>query len=392
MRQNKELLDFEIDPVSGDVHVVDASAEGEALLSSMGMPEQSMDAALVGLVRRRVLVGNRPDREKILEAFGAKSNFDLVLMGHGASLSDLFWYRSPGSTERWEDINFFDNEWDPRFGASVLSGDYSGLATCSPDIPDATTPGHAVKAWERTSDGVFQVKKPSTPDGADLAGSKLAADMCAALFDEGCYIPLDIVERYGNLCASSPLMLSGDEELADGCWLHTMAGIQDTYSPDRSASEVMEQCNSHIDAYTTIGVADASAHVARMACCSCLALLADFHPGNFGAIRNIVTDTWRAAPIFDYDGSFGFPGYSGLTEHLCASPGLAELLCAHRFSFLDPSWDWSWYDPQVLVGFEKRILEAYVPYQSCPPHFGEVVAHLFVIQRKYVNGVVAVQL
>lgn len=56
---------------------------------------------------------------------------------------------------------------------------------------------------------------------------------------------------------------------------------------------------------------------------------------------------------------------------------------------MDPSWDWSWYDPRALDGFEKRIEDAYAHNTELPPSFGALVARFFVIQRDYVNEVAA---
>jgi hypothetical protein len=124
-----------------------------------------------------------------------------------------------------------------------------------------------------------------------------------------------------------------------------------------------------------------------MACSSCLSLLADFHAGNFGAIRKVGTNVWRPAPIFDYDGSFGFPFNGVSLSDICENPLFVELLCAHRFSFLKSSWDWSWYDSRALDGFEDAIMDAYAACQSLPPTFAELIASLFVNQRDYVNKV-----
>jgi hypothetical protein len=326
------------------------------------------------------------DKDDVLAAFGAKSPVDLALMGHGLSLSDQFWYRAPGSSERWKDVNFFDNAWDPGFGAAVLLGDYARLAACSPDVPEVTTPGHAVKAWECNDDGIYLVKAAEYPDGAELAGAKLGFELCSLLFDEDSRVPLDVVERYGRPCSISPLMLDSDEELADGNRLCAMAGMWESPSLKRGGITT-EACDSLIEAYTAIGVADASAHVAKQACFSCLALLLDFNPGNFGAIRKIDSDTWRAAPLFDYDGSFGFPFNGVSIPYLCQNPALIELLCAQRFSFLKPDWDWSRCDLQALDGFEDAIVETYASRRSLPPTFGGLIARLFVTQREYVKKV-----
>ena len=384
MQRDRELVDFEVDPVTGEAHIIDV-ANGD-LAASFGLTREQGDRVLTTLIQRRVLSPLRKDKEDVLAAFGAKSTVDLVLMGHGASLSDQFWYRSPGSSERWEDVSFFDNEWDLGFGESVLLADYVRLSSCSPDVPEATTPGHAAKAWERNGDGIYLVKAAERPDGADLVGEKLAFDLCTLLFGEGCYVSLDVGERYGRPCSISPLMLDGDEELADGIRICASADMFES-SILSGAGITDEACDDLIDAYTTIGVANASAHVARMACFFCLVLLSDFNPSNFGAIHRIDSDTWRAAPIFDYGGAFGFPFKGASISYLCENPAFVELFCALRFSYLNPSWDWSWYDSRALEGFEHEIMKAYAPYRDLPPNFSELIAHLFVSQRDYVNKV-----
>ena len=206
MQRNRELVDFEIDPATGKIRVIDAAIEDAA--ASAGLARQSIDRVLPALVERRALSPLRKDKDGILAAFGAKSPVDLALMGHGLSLSDQFWYRAPGSAERWEDVNFFDNGWDPGFGTAVLMGDYAHLALCSPDVPEATTPGHAVKAWMRNDDGIYLVKAAEYPDGAELAGAKLGFDLCTLLFGEDFCVSLDVVDRYGKPCSASPLMLA----------------------------------------------------------------------------------------------------------------------------------------------------------------------------------------
>ena len=384
MQRNRELVDFEIDPPTGKVRVIDV-ASGD-LAASAGLAQQNRDRVLTVLVERRALSTMRKDKDDVLVAFGAKSPVDLALMGHGLSLSDQFWYRTPGSADRWEDVNFFDNGWDPGFGEAILLGDYARLAGCSPDVPEVTTPGHAVKAWERNDDGIYLVKAAEYPDGAELVGAKLGSDLCALLFGEGCSVSLDVVERYGRPCSASPLMLDRGEELADGNRLCAMADMWE--SPIQVGGGITtEACDALIDAYTAIGVADASAHAARRACFSCLSLLLDFNPGNVGAIRKFDSDVWRAAPIFDYDGSFGFPFKGVSISYLCENPLLVELLCAHHFSFLKSSWDWSWYDARTLDGFEDAIMEAFASCRSLPPTFAELITRLFVAQRDYVNKV-----
>ena len=387
MHRNREVVDFEGDPATGETHLIDIVADDD-YAASLGLTRQRGDWVLSRLVERRAISPSRADKDDVLAAFGAKSTIDLALRGHGVSLSDQFWYRVPGSTDCWEDINFFDNGWDARFGLAALAGDYTALASCSLDVPEATTSGHAVKLWERNDDGIFLVKAATYPDGSELVGAKLASEMCALLFDEGGYVSLDLVERCGRPCSISPLMLGPDEELVDGNRLQVMANMREGFS--LSGGDVtMEMYNALIEAYAKIGIADASAQVARMACFSSLTLLADFNASNYGVIRKIDSDGWRVAPLFDYDGSFGFP-FRGVTiAYMSENPLLVQLLCAQKFSFLNPSWDWSWYDPRALDGFEKRIEETYAACQGLPSGFAGLIAHIFAAQHVYVNKVAA---
>lgn len=115
MLKNQELLDFEVDVETGKVCVLDAPDANDPLLSSLGLGDPNRDAAVAATVGSRRLSPNRDDIDAILGAFGARSGIELAFMGHGLSFSDKLWYRAPGSSERWEDINFYDNDWDSDF-------------------------------------------------------------------------------------------------------------------------------------------------------------------------------------------------------------------------------------------------------------------------------------
>ena len=384
MHRNQELLDFEVDPVAGDIRILDAPDADDALLSSLGLNGPDREASVAGAIRDRCISGNRLDRGEILDAFGARSSLELAFMGHGLSLADKLWYRTPGSTERWEDINFLDNVWDTTFYTKILTHDYKGLASCSPDIPDVTLGGRLRKAWERTEDGIFLLKEPSYEGDSDLEGEKLAAKLCLLLYGEDDYQPLSAVERYGRRFSASPLMVGRDEELVQGWRLYTMGGF-DKQEMKGFWNPITSQ--QYINIISRAGVPNARTYVAKVFAFFALAILLDFHSRNYGIIRNLETGECRAALPFDYDHAFGFPPEKQTLEVVCGNPFLASLFIAKEFSDLDPSWDWSWYDPQALEGFEGRIKEAYSHLTGFPSNFADLVAQAFVVQRDFVNNV-----
>lgn len=384
MFENREVLDFEVEPEAGRARVLDAPEADDEELAAIGLDCSDLNASVTNLVRSRTISANRVDLDEILGSFGANSALELALMGHGASLTDHFWYRAPGSPARWEDVNFFDNDWDGTFLATVLAGDYVGLSACSPEIPDVTTRGHLRKAWERRDAGIFLLKQARRDDAADLEGSLLASQLCALLFGRDVYQPLSACEVNGRRFSVSPLMLARDEELVQGYRLFAMCGMRREEADELAHSGSLEYVG---DIFSRTGLEGHSAHLAKIATFKNLSLLNDIHSGNYGVICNVKTGERRFAPPFDYDRAFGFPNDECAYEEMCANPQSAALFCAYSFSDFEPSWDWGWYDPRALEGFEDRILEAYAHLQTLPPNFGQLVARIFVIQRSYLNDV-----
>ena len=384
MLKNQELLDFDIEPVTGAMRILDAPDTGDTLLCSLGLDGPDREAIVAGAIRHRSISRNREDVAQILDAFGARSTYELAFMGHGLSLIDKLWYRSQGSAERWEDINFIDNDWDGTFRTSMLTRDYRKLASCSPDVPDVTTGGHVRKAWER-NEGCIQLLKDSLfQNGKDLEGALLGAKLCCLLYGQDAYQPLNIVKHHGRRFVASPLMISRDDELLQSYRMLAMGGFgaNEMTEPMVSASP-----QSYVNVLSRAGVPEAKTHVAKVFAFKTLALLNDMHAGNIGIIRSLETGACRAAPPFDYDRSFGFPSIDFPFESICNKPTLAMILCANKFSDLDSSWDWSWYDPRLLEGFELHIQEVLSGNPDLPPNFEKLVAMLFVAQRNYVNEV-----
>ena len=165
MLKNRGLLDFEFEPATRQVSILDAPEADDPLLASLGFGGSNRQTVVARMIAERRMAANRDDMPQILDAFGVSSNIELVLRGHGLSLIDQLWYRKPGSTERWEDINFFDNEWDTSFDAAILMRDYRRIASCSLETPDVTTRGHMGKTWERTPNGIHMVKEPIFENG-----------------------------------------------------------------------------------------------------------------------------------------------------------------------------------------------------------------------------------
>lgn len=383
MQRDEALLDFEVDLAAGEVRVVDAPEEGSCALEAAGLDAGALEDDVNALVRSRTLSAMRCDLDRILEGFGAEGRLELALRGHGASMTDQLWYRAPGSGARWRDVSFRGRDWDDGFLRCLETGDYARLRSCSPDVPDVTCAGHVRKAWCRRDGGVFLLKEPLREDGVDLEGALLASRLCDLLFGPSETGALAVWELGGRRVSASPLLLGPDEELVGGRRLRRMSGVDvGSEGENANAMSVLERT------ITGSGVRDASAHVARTLALRNLAMLADYHEGNYGIIRNVATGTRRGARPFDFDRALGFPSNAMSVERLCEAPELALMLCLGVFSNLKETWDWGWYDDGVLEGFDDEIRAAYAPHASLlPANFAELVAKLFLTQRAYVHDV-----
>ena len=66
----------------------------------------------------RAIPMTREGYDEIRNVLGDKSPMTLVEESMGLSLSDQFWVDFGGEETSWDDVNFFDNDWDGQLGVS----------------------------------------------------------------------------------------------------------------------------------------------------------------------------------------------------------------------------------------------------------------------------------
>ena len=71
MQRDRELVDFEVDPVTGEARILDVASD--ELAAFPGLTREGGDQVLTTLVLRRALSPMRKDKDDVLSAFGAKS-------------------------------------------------------------------------------------------------------------------------------------------------------------------------------------------------------------------------------------------------------------------------------------------------------------------------------
>lgn len=73
----------------------------------------------------------------------------------------------------------------------------------------------------------------------------------------------------------------------------------------------------------------------------------------------------------------------------CRNPKLSVFFLIARFSDLEPSWDYTWYNGHALDGFEDEIEGLLTSSDAVPKLYASYVAQAFALQRAYVNSCVS---
>ena len=117
-----------------------------------GQPRPDSDS-VTAWWRSRGIPATRDGLRTLLMATGIPSGKELLDRSMGLSLSDQYWVRPAGMDAlRWEDLNFFHNDFDERLGKALFTGDSSRIGDVN--TPDVTSAGDLPKRWIIRDDGV----------------------------------------------------------------------------------------------------------------------------------------------------------------------------------------------------------------------------------------------
>lgn len=388
MCKDTEVLEFDIDVSDnavGNVRLLEGAACAPfGLLENPSqrewLLEQFLDDRCIGF--------SRTDLPAILKATGARNQLELALRSGGFSLSDPYWYRAQNSTLSWAHSNFFDNDWDLAFGDAVLRKDYHALKKASVFTPDVTCGGASRKAWVSDDDGIRLFKAPLEEGSASVLGEVLMSRMLARLLPEDEFVSYKMEMRNGETYSASRAIVGAGEELSMAWQAESAMGrvsVGERRIDELLGLELLEEFEG---ALLRLGVEKGNQVKAKMALITHLAFNRDMHVRNLGVIRNVDTGELRLAPFFDFDRVFGLSQRDRM-KNICERPQVAALMVANLFSYLDPSWDYSWYDPHALDDFEDEIERTLCTSTDIPQGYAHLIARLFVSQRAYVNRVVS---
>ena len=242
----------------------------------------------------------RDKLDLLLHRLNIESPTELLDKAFGLSLSDQYWLKPLNSNIKYEDINFFDHDFeDEGFLEASLSLNSKTIKNEeSLKTPNNTTDGMLKKAWIIENGTRYLLKGGYKSEILQPFNEVLASMICDRLeFNHVTYI----LDTYKDMVVSKcPCFITKDTELITAYQIKNREHRYDTIEDYETFIKLLEEK----------GIKDARIKLENMYILDFLIMNEDRHLNNFGIIRDVNTLEWiDIAPIFDNGQSLNITYY-----------------------------------------------------------------------------------
>lgn len=215
---------------------------------------------------------------------------ELLNKSFGLSLSDQYYIKPYDLDIRYEDINFFDNDFDySEFLEASLSKNSNILVNASSlKSPNNTTDGMLKKAWIIENNVRYLLKSGYKNELLQPFNEVLASEICKRLGFNHVEYTLDIYKDV--IVSKCPCFINKETELI------TCHQIRNNMERHNNINDYED----YINLLQENGIKNARIEMENMYILDFLIMNEDRHLNNFGIIRNVDTLKWiSCAPIYD---------------------------------------------------------------------------------------------
>lgn len=235
----------------------------------------------------------RKDLEKLLEKLNVSSPEELLNKSYALSLSDQYWLKEENSNVKWQDINFFTNDFEYEAYLEASLDSSSNLTTSTDKAilrsPNNTTDGMLQKGWIIENGKRILVKGTYTSSREEPFNEWLASQISKRLGFNYCNYFVEWTDKT-KLISKCGNFVSADEEIISA---------YDVFKSEKKPNNINDY-EFYIQTLEKHNVPNARKNVEDMFILDYLMLNTDRHLKNFGVIRNVNTLEWvRTTPIFD---------------------------------------------------------------------------------------------
>ena len=313
MNKNKEILLAEYDSATGAftqiVDVYDINYAPYILKSFYDKDDTNNNLFRTNLsnwFKGRGIPSWRDKLDLLLHRLNISAPSLLLDKAFGLSLSDQYWIKPYDLDVCYDDINFFDNDFDYTefMEASLSKNSNRIIKENSLKTPNNTTDGMLKKAWIIDDGKRYLLKGGYKNELLQPFNEVLASEICRRLGFNHVEYTLD---TYKDIVVSKcPCFITKDTELVTSYQI-----INDMKRHDNK-----EDYEEYISKLENFGIKNAREKIENMYILDYLIMNEDRHLNNFGLIRDVNTLKWLdVAPIFDNGQSLNIEYYDERELH-----------------------------------------------------------------------------
>lgn len=257
---------------------------------SKNYEEAQFRIALSNWFKGRGIPSWRDKLDLLLVRLNIETPEELLDKAFGLSLSDQYWLKPQGTNLKYEDINFFDHDFDYSefLSASLSNNETKRTSASSLKTPNNTTDGMLKKAWIIKDNKRYLLKGGYKNEILQPFNEVLASKICKRLgFD---HVPYTIEVINDKVVSSCECFITKDTEFIPASQI--LHGIPKHQSK--------QDYYNYINILEDHGIPNAKEQIENMFPLDFLIMNEDRHLNNFGIFRNVNTLKWISiAPIFD---------------------------------------------------------------------------------------------
>ncbi len=301
---------------------------------------------------------------------------ELLDKAFALSLSDQYWIKPYNSDIKYDDINFFDHDFDASEFVEVTFSNTNHTIK-NPDTlrtPNNTTDGMLKKSWIIEDGTRYLLKGGYKNELLQPFNEVLASMICDRLGFN--HVPYTLDTYRNTVVSKCPCFITKDTEFVTAYQvLHN--NIKEEYKDNAY--------ETYIKLLEDNGIKNARIKVENMYILDYLIMNEDRHLNNFGIIRDVNTLKWLdVAPIFDNGQSLNLPYYSD-EEVVIAGEGRLFYNILKFDKIIDVVKDFRRIDISKLDGIVEEFDELLHKYQSITGISDKRIHILCVLLNRQIN-------
>ncbi len=301
MNKNTKVLEFKYDTDLNVITKIENISNIEyAPLDIKNALEEKITVEMNNWFNNRAIPICRDDLKDILEVFGISNVKELINRDYALSVSDQYWFKPEDEEIKWENINYFDKDYDSMAFAEGTYGSGAGTSLkqskgqAVDKTPNNTSNGQLKKVWIKKNGENHLYKGSGTIHKFEPINEVLASKICEILEVPHVKYTLDVVKskRQDTLVSVCKCIINKDEEIIPAYSILT--------EKSNKVTKTIEDYNTYLQILKEHKVPNAEEYLQKMLMLDYIMLNEDRHLNNFGIIRDVNTLEWkRICPIFD---------------------------------------------------------------------------------------------